>query len=128
MNLCVCDCISEYVAVHVCVPECGSVSGSLVSDTHVLSTVPEGVSPVPRGPHSQSWFSRAGAEWVEVTGRHGSKGAACVQRAGGSANVQQPSVAGSRPRGTAGSQVNSGQGEQDTSISRPFPSFWGFLF
>lgn len=86
--LCVCDCVSKYLAVHVCVPKCGCVSGSLVVGTCVSWAVPEGVSLVPRGPNSLSWFFRAGTEWGEVIGRHGSKGTACMQCAGGSANIQ----------------------------------------
>lgn len=82
-----CDCVSKYLAMHVCVPECGCVSGSLVAGTCVSSAVREGVSPVPRGPNSRSSFFRAGTEWGEVIGRHCSKGAAGVQRPGGSVNI-----------------------------------------
>ena len=56
--VCVCDCISECLAVHVCVPKWGFCLWLPVATCPqlYLRECPR----VPGGPSAQSWFSRAG--------------------------------------------------------------------
>lgn len=70
---------------------------------------------MPRGPNSRSWFFRAGTEWGEVIGWHGSKGAARVRRAGGSAK----SI---RLEGQLGAKWAVGRDNKTLLLTFPLPS------
>ena len=90
------DCISHYLAVHVCVPKWGFCLWLPVADTRVSSTVPERVSPGAWRTKPPELVLQGRAERVEVTGRRSSAGAAdrC------SAHFQPPGTAGWRPPGS----------------------------
>lgn len=92
--VCVSDCISHYLAVHVCVPKWGFCLWLPVVDTRVSSTVPERVSPGAWRTKPPELFLQGRAERVQVTGRRSSAGAAgrwqCQRPATWSGRMEAP--------------------------------------
>lgn len=118
------DCISEYLAGHVCVPKWGFCLWLPVADTRVSSTVPERVSPGAWRTKPPELVLQGRAERVEVTGRRSSAGAAgrwqCQRLATWSGRMEAPR--NSREPGGPRAET---AGHILLEIS---PSCWGFLF